>query len=164
MKNSRGFTLVELLVVIVIIAILAASLVVLVRGMVERGRQASTKAMIETLSTACAAYRTEFGLWPPTSPWPGSQSLHFHLGAPYLAEIQAGISSPRPPLAEFRRLWLDASAPGTLPPPPATVIDAWSQPIHYQNPGTNNPKGVDIWSDGRDPGDAGDDLSNWIRD
>ncbi len=164
MRTRTAFTLVELLVVIVIIAILAASLVVLIKGMIERGRQASTKAMIETLSTACSAYKTEFGLYPPTSPYSGSQSLHFHLGAPHLAEIQTGITSERRPFVEFRRGWLDATAASTLPPPPATVIDAWNQPIHYQNPGTNNPKGVDIWSDGRDPADAGDDLANWLRD
>jgi prepilin-type N-terminal cleavage/methylation domain-containing protein len=164
MRTRSAFTLVELLVVIVIIAILAASLVVLIKGMIERGRQAATKSMVDVLSMACADYRTDYGCYPPTSPYTGSQNLHYYLGAPRTIEVTTGITSERKPFIEFKRDWLDATATSTLPPPPAYVIDRWSQPIHVQNPGTNNPKGVDIWSDGRDPADAGDDLANWIRD
>ena len=167
LQRRRGFTLIELLVVIVIVSILAALLVVLVKGMVERSRNMQTKALVEILDRGCAAYRADTGTVPPLGPYTGSQNLHFYLGAPRTLVVQEGtppLTASLPPLIEFRREWLDPSAPSTLPNPPSTVVDAWGNAIEVENPGAVNVKAVDLRSRGRDISDPGDDLTNYVRD
>jgi prepilin-type N-terminal cleavage/methylation domain-containing protein len=66
-RDLRGFTLVELLVAISIIAVLAGLLTVTV-GAARRSTNAkATKAQIERIKLACEAYSTDFGDYPPTS-------------------------------------------------------------------------------------------------
>jgi prepilin-type N-terminal cleavage/methylation domain-containing protein len=168
--RRKGFTLIELLVVIVIIAILAALLIVLVKGMIDRSRNAATKALISTLDKGCQDYKTDFGLFPPNSPYSESQNLHFYLGSPRWVVTQHGsggspdIVTTMPPLIEFKRENLDPSASSSYPTPPVYVYDHWQKPMKYASPGTVNAKSVDIWSLGRDSADAADDISNYIRD
>jgi prepilin-type N-terminal cleavage/methylation domain-containing protein len=168
--RRAAFTLVELLVVIVIIAILASLLVVLIKGMIDKSRNTATKALIDILNKGCESYKIDEGLYPPSSPYSGSQNLHFYLGgsrlyiAQYGATAADNITAQRPPLVEFKREWLDPSASSTFPNPPTYVYDRWEKQVQYQVPGVNNPKSVDIWSKGKNDTDAGDDLANWIRD
>lgn len=62
-KNAlqKGFTLVELLVVIVILGILAAVVVFAVNGISDRGQSAACKTDESTLRTAVEAYRAKNG-------------------------------------------------------------------------------------------------------
>lgn len=166
--SRRGFTLVELLVVIVIIAILASLLVVLIKGMVDKSRNTATKALVDILNKGCESYKTDEGMYPPTSPYSGSMNLHYYLGNGRQVVKQFGasgnITAAMPPLIEFKKEWLDPSASSSYPNPPVYIYDRWQKQIQYASPGVNNVKSVDIWSKGRDDADAGDDLSNWIRD
>ena len=67
MRPARGFTLLELLVTIGIIALLAG-LLLPVAGAARRSANAkSAKATIERLKLACEAYFGDFGDYPPTS-------------------------------------------------------------------------------------------------
>ena len=64
-----GFTLVELMVVIMIAGILAAVAVPLLRGRIESAKWSEGKTMMGTIATALRAYGAEkgdAGTWPPT--------------------------------------------------------------------------------------------------
>jgi len=68
LKEERGFTIVELLIVIVIIAILAAIVIVAYNGIQNRARLSSAQAAAQTIVKKSAAYAsdTTAGLYPTT--------------------------------------------------------------------------------------------------
>ena len=72
----RGFTLVELLVVIVIIAMLAALLVPAVMVAMGRAKQARIKSEIDMLHMAVMKYKSEFGAIPPSANDNGRVLMH----------------------------------------------------------------------------------------
>jgi prepilin-type N-terminal cleavage/methylation domain-containing protein len=64
---ESGFTLIEILVVIVIIGILAALTLVGVLSAIERSRHSSTQALVQQLHSACDSYRTRWSDYPPST-------------------------------------------------------------------------------------------------
>lgn len=56
-----GFSLMEIVIAVSIIAILAASLTPAVSGMIERSKVAKTLGLVETLRTACSMYYADTG-------------------------------------------------------------------------------------------------------
>lgn len=67
-KNSKaGFTLVELMVVAVIVAILAAVAIPLMMGNKDRAMATEAQAGLGTLRTAMQVYRAEHGSYPVIS-------------------------------------------------------------------------------------------------
>jgi general secretion pathway protein G len=60
-KQDKGFTLVELLIVIVILGILATITVFAVRGITDQGQKSACQADQKTLQTAVEAYYAQFG-------------------------------------------------------------------------------------------------------
>lgn len=69
-KNT-GFTIVELLIVIVIIGVLAGITVVAFNGIQERARNARYASAIDSYTKALTAYKGEFGEYPSTELPPG---------------------------------------------------------------------------------------------
>lgn len=68
-KSAAGFTLIELMVVILIIGILAAVAIALLRGRSDEAKWTEGKAGASTISTALRAYAAEkgnLGTYPPT--------------------------------------------------------------------------------------------------
>ena len=63
-KRISGFTIVELLIVIVIIAILAAISIVVYSGMQNRSRDAARASSINSITKALALYHVEEGRFP----------------------------------------------------------------------------------------------------
>ncbi|MCX7721278.1 MAG: type II secretion system GspH family protein [Dictyoglomus thermophilum] len=59
MRRERGFTLIELMVVIVIIAILAAVALPNFMGATERARESAVRSAVKTIQTALEMYATD---------------------------------------------------------------------------------------------------------
>ena len=65
-KRQQGFTLLELMIVIAIIAILAATLIPNFIGFDTEAKLASTKTNLNTLRTRISLYRAKEGKYPKT--------------------------------------------------------------------------------------------------
>jgi prepilin-type N-terminal cleavage/methylation domain-containing protein len=66
-KKQTGFTIVELLIVIVVIAILAAITVVAYNGIQNRANNTQVVSIVRSYMTSIAAYNAEKGAYPTTT-------------------------------------------------------------------------------------------------
>ena len=64
-RGARGFTLIELMIVIVVICILAASTFKIMGNMEKSDRVAKVKARMEKVALALEAYKAIYGKYPP---------------------------------------------------------------------------------------------------
>lgn len=65
-KTRSGFTIVELLIVIVVIAILAAITIVAYNGIQERSRMSRRASDVAAIRKALELYKADKGVYPPT--------------------------------------------------------------------------------------------------
>ena len=135
MKNERGFTLIEILLVVVIIGALAAMVVPRLAGRSEKARQTIARVDIEAnIASALKLYELDNGTFPTSQ-----QSLDALLKAP---------TSPPVP-----RNW---NGPYIEKKP----IDPWGRPYQYRYPGTHG-SGFDLYSFGLDESDDKNWITNW---
>ena len=64
--NEKGFTLIEIMVVIIILGILATYTAVRLTGQTEDARRTQAKVQIETFNTALTLYKLDNGIYPST--------------------------------------------------------------------------------------------------
>ena len=64
--NDRGFTLIELMVVIVILGILAGLIIPRIMSRPDEARQSKAMIQIESLETALKLYKLDNGSYPST--------------------------------------------------------------------------------------------------
>lgn len=137
--QHHAFTLLEVLVVIVVIAILATFVAPSLFRNVDDARIATAKAQIESFSTALDAYRLDNGRYPTTA-----QGLTALWQRPTVE-----------PPANWREPYLRKAIP----------LDPWGHAYVYLAPGTVNPSSYDLLSYGADgqPGGEGDnaDVVSW---
>jgi general secretion pathway protein G len=137
-RDQRGFTLIEILVVVAIIAIFATVVAVNVAGEVPKAKITKAKSDISAIESALDQYKMDNSVYPSTEQ--GLQSL---LQPP---------SSGRVP-----RHFRDGGYIKRMPQ------DPWGNPYVYASPGVHGD--VDIWSYGADgaPGGEGADaeVGNW---
>jgi general secretion pathway protein G len=134
-RKEKGFTLVEILVVIIIIGLLAALVGPRLFGKVSVAKQKAAKAQIELFGTALDAFRLDTGRYPTTEE-----------GLKALREKPSGLEK-----------WEGPYLPKEIP------SDPWGKPYVYKSPGDNYD--YDLISYGLDgvPGGEGEnqDIVSW---
>lgn len=136
-NRQSGFTLIEVMVVVVILGILAAVIVPKIMDKPDEARIVKVKSDIQAIQSTLEVYRLDNYVYPTTDQ--GLQAL-----------VQKPTSDPAPP---HWKQYLDQ-----LP------LDPWGHPYQYLNPGAHG-LAIDIWSNGADgqPGGEGinADIGNW---
>ena len=135
----RGFTLIEILVVIVVIAILATLVAPNVFQHVGAAKDATARSQIEMIGAGLDSYRLHNGSYPTSEQ-----------GLAALWEV------PRiDPPANWRGPYLRKPVP----------LDPWGNPYVYISPGEVNPNGYDLISLGADGKLGGEgenaDVTSW---
>src|SRR4051794_41921760 len=95
-KQDKGFTLVELLIVIVILGILATVTVFAVRGITNKGQTSACQADLATVQTAVETYYAQYGNGSiATTGWTNGAAAAPLAAAPYTrAAAQAAVTAP----------------------------------------------------------------------
>lgn len=155
-RKRQGFTIIEMLAVIVVIAILVGGLAMIIPGIIERGKIDETEMFIKTLSEACKVYKRECFTWPPNNVGGSSRSLHYYLSRTrnVAGSTQVNVK-PRTadPYVVFKQAHVEGGGPLV---PNSTgeakeLMDLWLKPLLYTPPSpatSNNP--VTIKSSGKD--------------
>jgi general secretion pathway protein G len=132
--RGAGFTLVEMLLVLAILAILAAIVVPSVVGRSEQARVTAAHTQIENLKTALGAFEVDNGYFPR-----GKDGLNALREKPRDAQ-------------NWRGPYVEKEIP----------LDPWGSAYIYECPGKHNPGSFDLMSMGPDHRvGGGDDIANW---
>lgn len=135
LKPHTGFTLIEMVLVLGIVALLVGAGIFSLIGVLDTGKESRVKGDINTLSAALRAYETSNMFLPTTE-----QGLN--------ALVEKPGSRPAP---QNWRPFLKKS-----------LLDPWGNPYHYRRPGTKDKGGFDVFSAGPDGvPDTADDIGNW---
>ena len=133
-SSTAAFTLVEMLLVLVILAVLAAIVIPKVSGRSQQAKITAAQSQISSIEMALDAFEVDTGFYPQ-----GSAGLNALVDQPSNAQNWKGP-------------YLKTGVPA----------DPWGNSYVYTYPGRNNAKGYDLMSmgpDGRAGGD--DDITNW---
>jgi general secretion pathway protein G len=126
-----GFTLVEILVVIIVIAVLATLVAPNVFRHVGRAKDSTARAQMEMIASALEAYRLDNDAYPTTE-----QGLR--------ALVKRAESAPAP--RDWRGPYLKRDVPA----------DPWGAPYVYRSPARDDPNGYDLLTLGRDGREGGE--------
>ena len=137
-RRARGFTLIEIMVVVIIIGLLAAVIVPTVISKVDEAKVAKAKADIQALETALTEFRLD------NSKYPTSEQ-----------GLTALVTQPTDPSIKHWR-------PGGYIQ--RVSKDPWGNDYQYVYPGTHG-KEYDVFSYGADGAPGGEgidaDIGNW---
>ena len=138
-NSSAGFTLIEIMAVVLIIGLLSTIVGVSIFAQVDKGRVTSTSVQISNLESVLELYRMDNARYPTTE-----QGLNALIN-----EVDGAKGFPPGGYLQKRRI----------------PEDPWGNPYEYEQPGQNNTHSFDLWSYGADgkPGGEGvdADIGNW---
>lgn len=138
-STQRGFTLIEIMVVVVIIGVLGAIVVPQFMSRPDQAKVTAAHTDIQAISTALEMFRLDTFNYPST---------------------QQGLEAlvTRPTGTPLAKNWNPQGYLKSLP------IDPWGTPYQYLNPGTHS-AGYDLFSFGADGVQGGEgfatDIGNW---
>lgn len=131
--KKNGFTLIELMLVVVIIGALVAMVMPRLAGRGEQARIAAARADIQAnIATALKLYELDNGAFPTTE-----EGLDALLGKPASATNWNGPYLEKKP------------------------IDPWGRTYQYKFPGEHRSFDYDLYSLGHDGTESADDVKNW---
>ena len=136
-RQSDGFTLIEIMVVVVILGILAATIIPQFIGTTHDARVSAAKGHIAEIESALERFNVHMDRYPTTEE-----------GLKILVEAPAGDDKKwRGPYIKQLR------------------ADPWGNPYQYVFPGVHHTTSFDLWSRGADGADGGEgdnaDIGNW---
>jgi len=131
-RHLPGFTLVELMVVMLILAILAALVIPRLIGHTEEAKRAAARTDVETFSAALTMFRLQCGRYPTT---------------------EEGLEALRTAPSDVQDKWRGPYTEKSIP------NDPWGNQYHYTYPGNGGKDTFEVISYGKDgqPGGTGDD-------
>ena len=136
-KQSAGFTLLEIMVVVIIIGVLAATIIPQFMGTTHDAKVSAAKADVAQLENALERFNLHMDRYPTMDE-----------GLKVLVEAPTGEDK------KWRGPYIKLLRP-----------DPWGNPYQYRLPGIHHPTTFDIWSRGADGQDGGDgpnaDIGNW---
>lgn len=140
-RGQGGFTLIEILVVVVILGILASIIVPKIMKRPEEARRTKAKMDIKAIETALNLYRLDNGVYPSTE-----------------QGLDALVTKPTTGI--IPKNWKEDGYLDKVPK------DPWENPFAYLSPGLH--KEFDLESYGADGVDGGEgkdaDVENWNLD
>lgn len=139
LRTTRSFTLIEIMIVVVIIAALAAMVAPRLRGRADQAKVSIAQADIKAgITSALKLYDLDNGTFPTTA-----QGLEALVDAPSTSPVPGNWQGP----------YLDD-----------VPLDPWQRPYKYVYPGIHNPRKFDLSSLGKDGlEDTDDDVVNWRK-
>jgi general secretion pathway protein G len=134
-QARTGFTLMEVLLVLVILVVLGAIVVPMFTGIGESANKKAAKAQVTLLEHAIENYKFEVKQFPG--------SLEDLMEKPTDEKLAKNWSGP----------YLQANK---------ELVDPWDNPYKYDAKGKKNQNAYDVWSTGPDGQDGTeDDIGNW---
>ncbi len=135
LRRDQGFTLVELMLVVIIIGVLVAMVAPRLTGRSRQAKEAAAQADINAhLSAALDMFELDNGRFPTTAE-----------GMDALRTAPSGV-----------RRWKGPYLKRPIP------MDAWGRPYIYRSPGQHNREDYDLFSYGPDGVEGNkDDITNW---
>ncbi|MFH1459361.1 MAG: type II secretion system major pseudopilin GspG [Candidatus Omnitrophota bacterium] len=132
-RKRKGFTLIELIVVVIIISVLAAMIVPRFVGRSEEARLKVAQADVDVnIATALKLFEVDNGNFPPTD------------------EGLMALVRPSPSAKNWKGPYLDKQPK-----------DPWGNIYHYSCPGIHRTYDYDLSSWGKDGIESEDDITNW---
>lgn len=133
-----GFTILELLLVLAILAVLAGIVASRFSGQSQAAKVKAAKTQLSNLNLALNRFEIDLGRYPTSS-----------------EGLLVLVEKPGDGAKSWQGPYLDGNA---IPP------DQWGNAWNYRYPGQHRSDGFDLWSNGPDGREGGgDDIANWTE-